>query len=79
MTRTTIDIDAPVLKEIKNLQKKEGQSMGKIVSRLLVEALVQRESSKEAPNLQWVSQAMHPLLDLSDKEAIYAVLDKDKK
>ena len=79
MTRTTIDIDAPVLSEIKNIQKKEGQSMGKIVSRLLVEALAQRESSKEAPNLQWVSQPMHPRLDLSDKEAIYAILDKDKK
>ena len=79
MTRTTIDIDAPVLREIKNLQKKEGQSMGKIVSRLLVQALARGETAEQAPNLKWVSQPMHPRLDLSDKEAIYAVLDKDKK
>ena len=39
MARTTVDIDAPVLKEIKTLKKKEGRSMGEIISQLLVEAL----------------------------------------
>jgi len=32
MARTTIDIDNPILKEIKTLQKKDGRSIGKIVS-----------------------------------------------
>jgi len=35
---TTIDIDDPILKEIKAIQIREGRSMGKIVSQLLAEA-----------------------------------------
>jgi hypothetical protein len=77
MTRTTLDIDAPVLKEIKALQRKQGLSMGKIVSVLLAEALTGRRAPTEAQSLTWISRPMHALVDLSDKEAIYAVLDRD--
>ena len=37
MTHTTIDRDDPTLNEIRAIQKKEGQSIGKIVSQLLAE------------------------------------------
>src|SRR5262249_43322054 len=40
MMRTTLDIDDPVLKEIKVIHEKEGRSMGSVVSQLLAEALV---------------------------------------
>ena len=49
MARTTIDIDDPILKEIKAIQKKEGRSMGKIVSQLLAEALVQQKAPAKTP------------------------------
>jgi len=75
MARTTLDIDATILREIKALQKKEGRSMGKIVSRLLAEALTRRKKGVEPPRLKWVSRPMHALVDLSDKDAIQAVLD----
>ncbi len=39
MARTTVDIDAPILKEIKRLQREQGLPMGKIISRLLADAL----------------------------------------
>lgn len=77
--RTTLDIDTPLLRELKKLQKKEGRSLGRIVSQLLAEALARRKTPPEPPTLQWVSHPMHALVDLSDKEAIYGVLDRSKE
>ncbi len=77
MARTTIDIDDPILKEIKAIQKKEGRSMGKIVSQLLAEALVKQKASAKTPRFKWISRPMRPLVDLSDKDEIYRILDRD--
>ena len=79
MSRTTINIDDPILKEIKGLQKKEGGAIGKIVSQLLAEALAHRNSPKKRPKLEWVSCPMHSRVDLSDKDAIYSILDRDEE
>jgi hypothetical protein len=76
MPRTTLDIDAPLLKELKKLQKREGRSLGKLVSQLLAEALSRRNRVSEPPKLRWVSRPMHALVNLSDKEAVYAILDR---
>ncbi len=78
MPRTTIDIDTPILKEIKNLQKREKRSLGQLVSQLLAEALVQRKRPKQNPhsNWAWVSRPMQARVDLTDKEAVHAVLDE---
>jgi hypothetical protein len=78
MPRTTVDIDKPILNEIKALQKRERRSMGQIISRLLAEALGRRKTSREKPTFLWVSRPMGALVDLSDKEAVYAALDKGK-
>jgi len=78
--RTTIDIEAPLLKEIKRLQREEGLSMGKLVSRLLADALSRRRRSTPArKRFRWVSRDMKPLVDLADKEAVYAVFDRDSR
>lgn len=79
MARTTIDIDNPILKEIKNLQKKDGRSIGKIVSQLLAEALNQQKTTAKAQRFKWASRPMGALLDLSDKDTIYKILDKSKR
>ena len=76
MPRTTFDIDAPLLKELKKLQEKDGRSLGKIVSQLLAEGLARRKSAPELPKLQWVSRPMDALVALSDKEAVYGILDR---
>jgi ABC-type cobalamin transport system ATPase subunit len=78
MTRTTLNIDDPVLREIKDLQKKEGRSLGKIVSRLLAEALAKEPAAPTASRLKWISRPMGAMIDLADKEALYAVLDRDE-
>jgi len=68
MPRTTLDIDGPILKEVRALQEKEGRSMGKIVSELLAEALAQRSEPRETRPFAWTSRPMGALVDLSDKE-----------
>jgi hypothetical protein len=75
MPRTTLDIEAPILREVRALQRKEGRSMGKIVSELLAEALAQRKTPSNPTKLTWISRPMRALVDLTDKEALYAVLD----
>jgi hypothetical protein len=78
MPRTTVDIEAPILKEIKALQKKERRSLGQIVSQLLAEALARHRAPRKAQPLKWTSKPMRALVDLADKEALYAALDEDK-
>ena len=79
MSRTTINIDDPILKEIKGMQKREGVTFGKLVSQLLAEALVQRKTPGKAPELKWISHPMHARLDLADKDAVYGILDREEK
>lgn len=78
MARTTIDIDDPILKEIKAIQKREGRSMGKIVTQLLAEALIKQKTSAKTPRFKWISHPMRSLVDLSDKDEVYRILDKDR-
>jgi hypothetical protein len=77
--RTTLDIDDPVLKEVKVIHEREGRSMGAVVSELLAEALAKRRSSRAKPSFRWTSRDMKALVDLSDKEAVYAALDADRQ
>ena len=79
MPRTTLDIDSPILQELKALQRQQHRSLGKLVSQLLAEALALRKHPKESSfSLDWVSRPMHARVDLSDKEALYAILDDDQ-
>lgn len=77
--RTTLDIDDPVLREVKAIHESEGRSMGTIVSELLAEALARRRSPRTRPAFRWISREMKALVDLSDKEAVYAALDAERR
>jgi hypothetical protein len=77
--RTTIDIDAPILREVKALQKKQGRSMGRIVTDLLADALSRRRGTAVTQEFRWTSRAMRALVDLADKEAVYRALDSDRR
>ena len=77
--RTTLDIDDPILREVKAIHEKEGRSIGSVVSELLAEALARRRPSRARPSFRWTSREMKPLVDLSDKEAVYAALDSNRR
>jgi hypothetical protein len=80
MSRTTLDIDKPVLDEVKQLQQREGKSLGQVVSRLLAEALALPENKDTSPAaLQWTAKPMGSRIDLADKEALFAALDEEHK
>ncbi len=75
MARTTIDLDASVLRELRRRSLREGKSMGQVASELLARA-VSAEPDTPAPEFVWTSRDLgSPLVDLEDKEAVRRVLD----
>lgn len=77
MPRTTLDIDAPILRDLKRLQKRERKSLGRLVSDLLARALGPRGTVPPAGReFTWISQPMGARVDLADKEAVRAMLDR---
>ena len=80
MPRTTVNIDAPILRDLKRLQKKEGKSLGRLISDLLAQVLsrMRQEKPLASPRLHWTSRPMHALVDLTDKEAVRAALEREK-
>lgn len=79
MARTTVSIDDPVLRDLKRLQKKERKPLGQLMSELLTDALARRqEAAKEVePPFKWHSQPMGFKIDLEDKDAVWALLDRE--
>jgi len=74
--RTTLDIETPLLKDLRELQRREGGTLGELVSRLLAEALARRPKRPVAAGLEWTARPMGPRVDLADKDVVYAVLDR---
>jgi len=76
--RTTIDIDDPILKDLKRLQRREGKSLGRLVSELLAQSLAASRSAQAAaaPAFQWHSRAMRAKVDLADKHALRDAMDE---
>ena len=77
MPRTTIDIDAPILRDLKRRQKREGKSLGRLVSDLLARALHQQRGEQVGPSpFRWIARSMRAQIDLADRDAVYEVLDR---
>lgn len=74
--RTTLDIEGPVLKQLKELQKREGGTLGSLASRLIADALARKKGASATKPFVWHSQPMHATVDLADKDAVYAILDR---
>lgn len=78
MSRTTLNIDDPVLRDLKRLQKEEKKSLGRLVSDLLAWAIRARETKQvEPPPFSWNTRRMKARVDLADKEALWSILDRD--
>ena len=74
--RTTIDIDDPILQELKLLQKQQGKSLGRLASDLLAQALAQSvKRSARKPAFDWVCAPMNARIDLADKHALHDAMD----
>ena len=74
--RTTIDIDDPILRDLKRLQQREGKSLGRLVSDLLAQSLALHRAGPPASRpFHWASQPMGARVDLRDKDALLDALD----
>lgn len=74
--RTTLDIEKPVLEDLKRLQRLEKKPLSQIASTLLAQALKERKAA-ESPRseLAWITVGMGAKVDLSDKESLYKAMD----
>jgi len=76
MSRTTIDLDPTVLRELKARQRREGKTLGRLVSELLSTAMQGDGDEPPSPALlAWSSRPMRALVDLEDPEALRRALD----
>jgi hypothetical protein len=74
--RTTVDIDDPILKELKRLQRRERKSLGRLVSDVLVQTLAQsRQAKSDEPSFVWIAKPMSARIDLCDKHALLDAMD----
>ena len=74
MPRTTIDLDAGVLRQLKR-RKRSGQSLGQLASELLAGALREPATEPSRPALRWRSAPMGARVDLDDPEAVRRAAD----
>jgi hypothetical protein len=74
MARTTIDLDASVLEQLRRRAAIEHKSMGQLASEQLAVALREKAPQPAPPN--WPTKRMgKPKVDLGDKEAVRKALE----
>jgi hypothetical protein len=74
MPRTTVNLDASVLRGLKRRAAQEGKSLGDVISEMVAPALARREG-ETSPRLRWHTARMGPpKVDLEDKEAVRKAL-----
>ncbi len=78
MPRTTLNLDATILDELRRRQRVHAKSLGQLASELLAEAIARSDDSQEkAPaSLRWSTRRMGARVDLEDSEAVRAALDE---
>lgn len=77
MPRTTINIDASVLRKIKSLAEARSASLTQVVSELLAAALARLDDpGRSLRKFAWRTAPMRARVDLEDKEAVHAALDR---
>jgi plasmid stability protein len=80
MTRTTLDVDATVLNQLRIRAAAEHKTMGQVASEMLAPALTEGEGGGTLPRpLHWSRKEMGaPRIDLEDKEALWLFLDREQ-
>ena len=76
MPRTTIDIDAPLLAELKGMQSRDGKRMSEVVREALARYLTEKERKRKPPTFSWIARPMALKVDLADKDAVQAVIEE---
>lgn len=75
MTRTTLNLAADVLDELKLRRRSQGKSLGELASELLADALAAPSGASAEP-LRWDADDLGSRVDLADKEAVRRALEE---
>lgn len=71
MPRTTVNLDASVLRELKRRAKEQGKSLGDVLSEAVAPALARGTQPAASGELRWNVEPMGPpAVDLEDKDAV---------
>ncbi|MFZ0216187.1 MAG: antitoxin [Candidatus Dormiibacterota bacterium] len=77
MPRTTLDLDAWMLRELRRRGQRQRKSMGVVASELLAGALADSDLPPQGTDFRWASADLgNPLVDLEDKDALLSALDR---
>jgi hypothetical protein len=74
MPRTTLNLDASVLREARRRAKEQGKSIGDVVSEALGPAFVKKGGARADSGFRWRTARMSARVDLGDKEAVRRAL-----
>ena len=74
--RTTISIEPPLFRRIRQISAREHRPITRVIGDLLTVALRVQEEKKPAPSIKWHTQRMAPKIDYADKEDLYRILDR---
>jgi plasmid stability protein len=77
MPRTTLDLDATVLTDLRRRAAAEGKSMGQVASELLADRMGEERSADARP-LKWARKDMGFKIDLEDKDTLWNLLDREE-
>lgn len=77
MARTTLDLDASVLAQLRRRSKRERKSMGRLASEVLAIGLEEGRPGEQPP-LEWARRDLGFKVDIDDKDALWRVLDADE-
>lgn len=76
MTRTTLNLDPSVMRELRRRSEREHRSIGELASQLLARGLHEEPAPRPEP-FTWVSRDLgEPAVDLEDKEALASLLER---
>jgi hypothetical protein len=78
MPRTTLDLDASILEQLRRRAASERKSMGQVASERLAVGLEENAPGELSP-LRWPSKRMgKPRVDLEDRDALWRALEEQR-
>ncbi|CAN5342272.1 hypothetical protein BH20GEM2_BH20GEM2_19620 [soil metagenome] len=76
--KTTLIIPDPVFRELKRRAVERGETMSNLVTEFLRRGLAEKPKAKELPPLPVFHGMGEPLVDISNSEELYEVLDGER-
>lgn len=76
--KTTLIIPDPIFRELKRRAVERGETMSNLVTEFLRRGLTEKPGSKPLPPLPVFGGMGEPLVDISNSEELYRVLDAER-